>query len=119
MSTFPPGTDPATQTPPAPADTAPPASSAPATDTAPPASSAASAAATTTPAAKRHQLGDTIEVKGFDPYLGAGGEEVSRYGIVVALDTLEGDDGTTRDAVRVAWLDAVSDPIATADLDLA
>jgi hypothetical protein len=48
----------------------------------------------------------------FDAYRGAGGEDVERHGLVIAVDTDE--DGN--DGARIMWIDALSDPIALDEL---
>lgn len=55
-------------------------------------------------------VGQLITHSQFDAYRGAGGEDVDRLGLVVAVD--EDDDG--RRGARIVWFDALSDPI---DLD--
>ncbi|MGI8685122.1 MAG: hypothetical protein ACR2MO_08570 [Acidimicrobiales bacterium] len=58
------------------------------------------------------RVGSFVAHTAVDPYAGAGGEKVTRHGLVTEFLELEGD----RPAVRVAWL-VVSDPILVEDLD--
>lgn len=78
----------------------------------PPEPSAAQAALT---------AGDLITRTSFDPYSGAGGENVTLYGFVVSVEDddftdAQGNVTTTRGAV-VAWLRDLSHPIALTELD--
>jgi hypothetical protein len=61
-----------------------------------------------TPApAQQLRPGTLVEHTYFDAYSGAGGEEVTRQGLVIQT----GDEGA-----RVFWIDQLSDPIATDQL---
>jgi hypothetical protein len=67
-----------------------------------------------TAAQKKIAPGDVVTRTAFDPYSGAGGQDTTTYGLVVALaDT---DEAGTAGAV-VYWLNGNSHPVALSDLD--
>lgn len=54
------------------------------------------------------KVGEVVRQTAFDPYVGAGGRDVTRVGVVV-----EAGDGHA----RVAWFDSLSDPVPVDELD--
>ncbi len=59
---------------------------------------------------RKVKAGQIVTWTHFDPYSGAGGEDVTRHGLVVAVD----DDGA-----RVFFLEGASDPLPLDDLTVA
>ncbi len=63
------------------------------------------------------QPGDVVLHRYFDPYAGAGGEDIARHALVVTVDQVPGQDGQPRRAARLAYLDP-TDPVSFDHLHL-
>ena len=65
-----------------------------------------------------HKVGALVTFTYRDPYIGAGGADVTQVGFVTAIvDGGEGPDGEQKPpGYRVAWLAPASDPLSADDL---